>query len=192
MNGLIVGPKEYAHAAGDGFMNPLGWSIAHVACKFGDIDMLEMCTPQELNHQTYEGHTPANYCVQHETPWCLQWLVEHGADVTMPDFAGLTPEETIWRNPRLHNNEMEWCFQAIRGELTDKNSQKAQEYRLIKHRPPAPDPMVTEKLDREMLKLRKYWFNTGEYKFTYKVPSPQELAERQLDLPSSKVVKEEV
>lgn len=191
MSGMIVGPKEYIHAAGDGFMNPIGWSIAHVACKFGDIDILEMCTTQELSHQTYEGQTPANYCVQHGTPWCLQWLVEHGADVTTPDLSGLTPEETIWRNPRLHNNEMEWCYQAIRGELSEKNSQKAQEYRLVKNRPPAPDPMVTEKLDRDMLKMRKYWFSTGSYRFRYTAPSPQELARRPRDLPSSKVVRQE-
>lgn len=190
-NGIIVGPKEYMYSSGDGFMNPIGWSIAHVACKFGDIDLLEMCTPEELNHQTYEGHTPANYCVQHGTSWCLQWLYEHNADTTTADFAGLTPEETIWRNPRLHNNEMEWCYQALRGELTEKNSVKAQEYRLIKNRPPAPDPTVTEKLDRDMLKLRKFWYNTGDCKCTYTVPSAEELADRPLDLPSSKVVREE-
>lgn len=187
-SGMSLSAKDFHQAAGDGFMNPLGWTIAHVACKFGDIDMLEMCTPEELNSQSYEGHTPASYAIQHGTPWCLQWLVEHGADTTTPDYAGLTPEETIWRNPRLHNNEMEWCFQAIKGELSEKNSQKAQEYRLVKHRPPVPDASVTEKLDRDMLKLRKYWFNSGDYKFTYQVPSPQELAARPvLDLPSSKV-----
>ena len=24
------------YAAGDGFVNPLGWSDAHIACKYGD------------------------------------------------------------------------------------------------------------------------------------------------------------
>jgi [acyl-carrier-protein] S-malonyltransferase len=125
--------------------------------------------------------------VQHGTPWCLQWLLDHGADVALPDYAGLTPEETIWRNSRLHNNEMEWCFQAVRGELTEKNSQKAQEYRLVKNRSTANDKSVTEKLDREMLKMRKFWFNTGDYKLPYIAPTPEELAGRPLDLPSSKV-----
>lgn len=185
--GILMGPKDYMHSCGDGLANPLGWSLAHVACKWGDIDLLEMCTFEELNHQTNEGHTPANYCVQHGTPWCLQWLVEHEADVTTPDHTGRTPEDMIWRNPRLHNNEMEWCFEALKGELSQKNSIKAQEYRLVKHRPPVPDPLVVEKLDRDMLKLRKYWFNTGDYVMPYKVPTPKELAARPLDLPSSKV-----
>jgi len=192
MNGIVVNPKDYYHAAGDGYMNPMGWSIAHVACKFGDIEMLDMCTPEELSHPTYEGHTPAHYAVQHGTPWCLQWLSEHGADVTSPDYAGLTPEETIWRNPRLHNNEMEWCFQAIRGELTEKNAVKAQEYRLVKFRCAGHDKSVTEKLDREMLKMRKFWYGTGEYKFQYNRFSPEDLAKIPLDLPSSKVFREEM
>jgi hypothetical protein len=25
------------YTAGDGFVNPLGWSIAHIACKYGDV-----------------------------------------------------------------------------------------------------------------------------------------------------------
>lgn len=30
-------PQDYMYTAGDGFVNPLGWSIAHVACKYGDV-----------------------------------------------------------------------------------------------------------------------------------------------------------
>ena len=29
------------YAAGDGFVNPLGWSDAHVACKYGDVRIPE-------------------------------------------------------------------------------------------------------------------------------------------------------
>lgn len=187
-NGMIGHPKEYMHSAGDGYLNPLGWSIAHVACKFGDIDILEMCTMEELNHQNYEGYTPASYAVQHGTSWCLQWLVEKGADFETPDNTGLTPTDLIWRNPRLHSVEMEWMFQAITGELNEKNSIKAQEYRLTKLRCNGNDPIVTAKLDRTMLKMRKFWFNQGDYEMTYPRPSKEEMENKPLDLPSSKVV----
>lgn len=29
------------YTAGDGFVNPQGWSIAHVACKYGDAGSLD-------------------------------------------------------------------------------------------------------------------------------------------------------
>lgn len=188
-NGMVAHPKSYMHSAGDGLLNPLGWSIAHVACKFGDMDMLQMCSMEELNHPTYEGHLPAHYCVQHGVPWCLQWLVDKGCDTESPDASGLSPEEMIWRNPSLQNQEMEWLFQALKGEFTDKLSEKAQEFRLTKMRCNANDPLVTAKLDREMLKMRKYWYNTGDHQMTYPRPSKQEMEDKALDLPSSKVAK---
>ena len=30
------------YAAGDGFVNPLGWSDAHIACKYGDVGGLRL------------------------------------------------------------------------------------------------------------------------------------------------------
>ena len=33
------------YTAGDGFVNPLGWSIAHIACKYGDVMVLELTHP---------------------------------------------------------------------------------------------------------------------------------------------------
>ena len=33
------------YTAGDGFVNPLGWSIAHIACKYGDVMVLEHTHP---------------------------------------------------------------------------------------------------------------------------------------------------
>lgn len=188
-NGIIVGPKEYMYMAGDGFTNPLGWSVGHVGAKYGDIGILEMCTMEELNRPNIDGCTPATYCVQYGCPWALQWMVEKGADTTTPDLNGLTPEDHIWRNGRLHNPEMEWCFQALKGDLTEKNSIKAQEYRLIKHRAPGNDPLVTEKLDKEMKKMRKFWFNMGEWEMPYPIPTAEERAEMPMDLPVSKVTK---
>lgn len=37
--------KDYMYTAGDGFVNPLGWSIAHIACKYGDVMVLEHTHP---------------------------------------------------------------------------------------------------------------------------------------------------
>uniref|UniRef100_A0A7R9ZVC8 Malonyl-CoA:ACP transacylase (MAT) domain-containing protein n=1 Tax=Pyrodinium bahamense TaxID=73915 RepID=A0A7R9ZVC8_9DINO len=189
-NGVLVGPKEYMYMAGDGFTNPMGWSVAHIAAKFGDVSILEMATEEELNRPDVQGQTPANYAVQYGTPWCLQWMVEKGVDTTTPDLGGHTPEDTIWRTPRLHNAEMEWIFQALKGELTEKNNIKSQEYRLVKNRAPGLDPMVTERLDKDMKKLRKYWFNMGDYEIPYSI-IPEDFLNRPLDLPLAKVVKPE-
>jgi len=189
-NGILVGPKEYMYMAGDGFTNPMGWSVGHVGAKYGDVGLLEMCTEEEMNRPSLAGETPASYCVQYGTPWALQWLVEKGADTTSPDMNGVTPEDTIWRTPRLHNNEMEWMFQAAKGELTEKNSAKAQEYRLVKTRSPGLDATVAARLDKDMRKLKKYWFSTGEFEIPYS-SIPAEILERPLDLPVSKVQKAE-
>mmetsp|Transcript_148571 Transcript_148571/g.370209 ORF Transcript_148571/g.370209 Transcript_148571/m.370209 type:complete len:556 (-) Transcript_148571:119-1786(-) len=186
-NGIIVGPKEYMYTAGDGFVNPLGWSIAHIGAKFGDVSIFERCTEEELSRQTVEGMTPASYCVQYGVPWCLQWLVEHGADVTTPDVNGFSPEAHIWKCDTLHTVEQEWLFSALKGELTEKNSIKAQEYRLVKNRPSGIDAMVAERLDKDMMKLRKFWYGTGDYQLPYLPPSQEELEQRPLDLPVSKV-----
>mmetsp|Transcript_17567 Transcript_17567/g.55324 ORF Transcript_17567/g.55324 Transcript_17567/m.55324 type:complete len:555 (-) Transcript_17567:137-1801(-) len=189
-NGVLVGPKDYMYMAGDGFTNPMGWSIAHVGAKFGDVGILEMATEEELNRPSVEGQTPASYAVTYGTPWCLAWMVEKGVDTTTPDLNGFTPEDTIWRTSRLHNTEMEWCFQALKGELTEKNSIKSQEYRLVKNRAPGLDPMVTERLDKSMKMLRMYWYNMGDFEVPY-ATIPEEILNRPLDLPSSKVAKVE-
>jgi len=184
-NGIVAGPKEYMYTAGDGFVNPLGWSIAHVGAKHGDVAILERATEEELSRQNVEGMTPASYSAQFGTSWCLQWLVENGADVTTPDINGVTPEDHIWRNPRLHIVEQEWLFSALKGELTEKNSIKAQEYALVKSRAVGADPKVAERLDLNMRKLRKYHYGMGDYELAYPPPAWDE--ERVLDLPVSKV-----
>jgi len=184
-NGIVAGPKEYMYTAGDGFVNPLGWSIAHVGAKHGDMAILELATEEELSRQNVEGMTPASYSAQFGTSWCLQWFVENGADVTTPDINGVTPEDHIWRNPRLHIVEQEWLFSALKGELTEKNSIKAQEYALVKSRAVGADPKVAERLDLNMRKLRKYHYGMGDYELAYPPPAWDE--ERTLDLPVSKV-----
>lgn len=185
--GRLVSPQDYIYSAGDGFANPLGWTIGHVAAKYGDMDLLNMCTHQELSRPDVQGQTPASYAVQYGTPWCLQALVEKGADTTSAFSAGHSPEHMIQKcSGLLDPVEQEWCMQALRGELTEKNSVKAQEYRLQKHRARGNDPAVTTRLDQDMLKLRKYWFHTGEYEKPY--PVPEQIQERRgLDLPVSYV-----
>jgi len=187
-NGVITGPKEFMYSAGDGMTNPLGWSIAHIGAKYGDISLLEMANEEELSRKNGEGRLPAHYCVMYSSPWCLQWLVEKGADTTSKDNDGHSPEESIWCTPQLHTVELEWMFQALKGELTEKNSLKAQEYLLVKNRASAPDPVVVSRMDKDMAKWRKYWFSTGDYALPYPPPEPEEGAEpKPLDLPSSKV-----
>ncbi|CAJ1369296.1 unnamed protein product [Effrenium voratum] len=185
-NGVVVTAKDYMYTAGDGFVNPLGWSIAHVACKYGDVTILDMCNAEALSRPTSVGDLPAHYCVMYGTPWCLQKLVELGANTTSANNAGDTPETKIWKVKELHATEQEWLFQALRGDLAEKNSVKAQEYNLVKRRCLGNDPVVTERLDKDLLKQRKYLFGTGEYEKPY--PVPEQLRQR-LDLPLSKVEK---
>jgi len=115
-SGQVVGPKDYMYSAGDGFCNPMRWSIAHVGTKFGDVSILARATEEELSRQDCYGATPAVYCVQHGTAWCLQWLYEHGANTTLPDAEGKTPEDHIWLSKNdLHVSQQEWMFAALRG-----------------------------------------------------------------------------
>ncbi|OLP87520.1 Malonyl-CoA-acyl carrier protein transacylase, mitochondrial [Symbiodinium microadriaticum] len=198
-NGIVTGPKDYMYAAGDGFVNPLGWSDAHIACKYGDVTMLERSTPEALSRPTSMGDLPAHYAVMYGMPWCLAKLVELGADTMTPNNAGDTPETKIWRRReslqggRQHAgfdvaDEGETCYYAgiaLKGELSEKNSVKAQEYHLVKHRAMGNDPVVTERLDKDLLKARKYKFGLGEYVKPYEVP--EHIKQRPLDLPLSKV-----
>lgn len=186
-SGVIVSAKDYIHAAGDGLVNPMGWSIAHVGAKFGDISILEKATHEELNRQTVEGMTPAQYCVQHATPWCLQWLVRQGVDTNIRDVNGCTAEDLITRLPGLDVVEKEWLSQALKDELNEKNSLKAQEYSLVKQRASGADPIVTERMDMNMDKYRKHLFGIGDVGPPYVPPVTKDHPEYILDLPISKV-----
>lgn len=184
-SGRLVGPKEFMYAAGDGFCNPMRWSIAHIGAKFGDVSLLARSTEEELSRQDSQGMTPASYAVQFGTAWCLQWLVEHEADTETPDINGCTPEDHIWsRKSDLDATQQEWLFAALKGELNEKNNLRAQEYLLVKKRVSAVDDVVVERMDQNMAKLRKYWFDTGDYELPYSLPPA---AERKFDLPISKV-----
>lgn len=189
-SGISVTPDAYAYACLngtlDGLTNFLGWGPAHIACMYGNMDMLKACNEQELNAQTFNGETPAWYAVRYGTPWCLQWLVEHGADTTTPDLNGNTPQQLIFLNNRNDGVEMEWLEAAIKGELTDKKNQQAQEYKLKKWRFEGLDDKAEDWLDKNKAKQRKHLYKTGDFPDPYPLPSPEELWAK-MDLPRSTI-----
>jgi [acyl-carrier-protein] S-malonyltransferase len=187
-SGIYIDVKDYCYACNsgalDGLSNYIGWGPGHIAAMFGDLDMLQSCSEEELNAQTANGETPAYYSVRYGSPWCLQWLVEHGADVTTPAANGYTPEQLIWVNNRNHNSEMEWLEAAMKGELTDKKNMQAQEYKLKRWRAEGIDPLAEEFLDKNRLKQRMHMYKTGDYKMPYELPSSEECLAK-MDLPRS-------
>lgn len=198
-SGVFVGVKDYAYACTDsgtgtsldGLGNHLGWSPSHVAAMYGDMEMLESCSPAEVNAKDVTGKTAAHHAVDMGMSWVLQWLQEKGCDTTSaalcPDRCLHTPEELIWANSRNHNNEMAFLDQALQGELNDKKAQEAQEYKLKKWRPENLDPILNEFLDKTMLRQRMFWFKTGDFQMPYPMPTDEEVRAK-LDLPASKVV----
>jgi [acyl-carrier-protein] S-malonyltransferase len=187
-SGIYIDVKDYCYACNsgslDGLTNYIGWGPGHIATMFGDMDMLQSCSEEELNAQTANGETPAYYAVRYGSPWCLQWLVEHGADVTTPAANGYTPEQLIWVNNRNHNSEMEWLEAAMKGELTDKKNMQAQEYKLKRWRAEGIDPLAEEFLDKNRLKQRLAFYKTGDFKIPYELPSSEECIAK-MDLPRS-------
>mmetsp|Transcript_23615 Transcript_23615/g.50220 ORF Transcript_23615/g.50220 Transcript_23615/m.50220 type:complete len:561 (-) Transcript_23615:177-1859(-) len=189
-SGIYIDTKDFAYASLsgslDGLTNYVGWGLGHIACMFGDMEMLQACSEAELNAQTTNGETPAYYAVRYGSPWCLQWLVEHGADVTTPAINGYTPEQLIFINNRNHNTEMEWLEAAMKGELTDKKNMQAQEYKLKRWRAEGLDGYAEERLDKEKLKQRMCMYKLGDFKMPYELPTEEE-CRLKMDLPWSTV-----
>lgn len=197
-SGVFVSTKDYAYCctdlgtgtALDGIGNVLGLGPAHVAGSFGDMEMLESCTPAEINARDVSGKTTAHYAVDNGMSWICQWLAEKGADTTSEAFLAdkqlHSPEELIWLNARNHDNEMAFLDQALKGELTDDKSTAAQEYKLGRWRPDNLDPLVVEALDEQKLMQRKLFYNTGSICMPYPMPTAAESAAK-MDLPSAAV-----
>mmetsp|Transcript_6685 Transcript_6685/g.17039 ORF Transcript_6685/g.17039 Transcript_6685/m.17039 type:complete len:560 (+) Transcript_6685:101-1780(+) len=189
-SGIYIEPQDFAYAAVsgamDGLTNFLGWGPGHIACMYGDLQMLQACSEVELNAQTMNGETPAYYSVRYGTPWCLQWLVEHGADTSSPAHDGLSPEKLISINNRNHNVEVEWLEAAMKGELTEKKNVQAQEYKLKRWRAEGLDALAEDLLDKKKLVQRWYSYKTGDYKMPYELPTFEETMEKS-DLPRSQV-----
>jgi len=189
-SGVYIEGKDFSYAtmsgALDGLTNFCGWGPAHIACIFGDMDMLQSCTEAELNAVTANNETPAWMAVRYGNPWCLQWLVENGCDVTTPDVNGYTPEHLCLFNNRNDNVEIDWLEMAYKGELHDKNMLKAEEYKLGRWRCEGLDKWAEKNLDNNKALHRWYMYKTGDYKQPYLLPSNEEVLEK-VDLPRSQI-----
>jgi len=193
-SGVFIDAADFAYSAMkpesgtslDGVGNHHGWGPAHIAARFGDMEMLEVCTDAQLSQPTHSGDTPAHYAVEVGHAWVLQWLYERGADTTSANNLGYTPEELIWVNSRNHSVEMEWLEQAIKGELVDKKLLQSQEYKLKRWQPEGMDPVVAGFLEKNKELQRKFMYKAGDYPSPYIIPGDDEVRERQ-DLPSSLV-----
>lgn len=199
-SGITVGVKDYAYAstdrgtgtALDGIGNHLQNSPAHIAAQYGDMEMLESCTPSQLNARDVNGKTTTHYAMDAGTSWVVQWLAEKKCDITSEALLGdkrmHPPEDLIYINSRLHTKEMEWLDLALKGELSDKKSQEAQEYKLVRWRQESLDPIVTEFLDNAHTKLqqRMHFYKTGDFQMPYPMPTDAEIRAK-MDMPTAKV-----
>jgi [acyl-carrier-protein] S-malonyltransferase len=199
-SGVMIECKDYAYActdrgtgtALDGLGNHIGFASSHVAAMYGDMEMLESCKPAELNARDVNGKTAAHYAVDSGASWVLQWLVEKGCDTTsealLQDKKMHSPQDLIWMNTRNSNKEMEWLDQALKGELTDKQSQEAQEFKLKKWRQESLDPICEEFLDSAgtKLKQRMHFYRLGDFQMPYPMPTDEEVRAK-YDLPAAKV-----
>merc|ERR1740123_167014 len=189
-SGVFIGPKDYSYAclsgALDGLNNFSGWNPAHIACMFGDMEMLQSCTEAELNGRTANGETPAWFAVRYGNAWCLQWLVQNGYDVTTPDLNGYTPEQLVHFNNRNHPVEVDWLDGAFKGDLPDKKMQQAQEYKLTRWRFEGLDKWAEQNLDNNKAKHIYHQYKTGAFKLPYDLPSVEEVRDK-MDIPRSQV-----
>mmetsp|Transcript_32161 Transcript_32161/g.60051 ORF Transcript_32161/g.60051 Transcript_32161/m.60051 type:complete len:569 (+) Transcript_32161:113-1819(+) len=197
-SGIFVEVKDYAYAgtdggsgtALDGIGNILGWTPAHVAAMYGDMEMLEACAPAELNGKDVNGKTAAHSAVDHGVAWILQWLVEKGCDTTSEALLAnkqmCSPEELIYMNSRNGTQEMGWLEMSLKGELTDKKSQECQEFKLKKWRCENMDPIFNDYLDKIKVVQRMHFYKTGDYQMPYCLPTDEEVRSK-LDLPAAKI-----
>jgi len=189
-SGMYIDVKDYAYAclsgALDGLENFHGWGPAHIACMYGDMEMLQSCTQAELDMKNANGETPAWYAVRYGSPWCLQYLIEMGADTVSAAIDGYTPEQLNFVNNRNQNVEIEWLEAAFKGELTDKKLNQATENKLKRWRAEGLDNMAQEFLDKNKMKQRWHMYKNGDYKLPYELPSADECRAK-MDLPRSTV-----
>merc|ERR1712046_316283 len=62
----------------------------------GGFSMLSKATEDEINSQDFtEGWTPLHWAVLSDNPKGVIWLLKHGADKTIKDFAGRTAEDLV-------------------------------------------------------------------------------------------------
>jgi [acyl-carrier-protein] S-malonyltransferase len=199
-SGIFIDNKDYAYTctdpssgtALDGIGNHMGYGVAHIAAMYGDMEILESCSPSELNARDVNGKTAAHFAAESGASWIMQWLVEKGCDTTsgalLQDKRLHSPQEVVYMNSRNHQKEIDWLDKALLGELTDKQSQEAQEYKLKRWRSESLDPIVEEFLDADATKLKQryHFYRMGDFQMPYPMPTDEEVRAK-LDLPTSRV-----
>mmetsp|Transcript_57596 Transcript_57596/g.100774 ORF Transcript_57596/g.100774 Transcript_57596/m.100774 type:complete len:207 (-) Transcript_57596:87-707(-) len=81
--------------------NYTGLNVAHVGAQCTDFEgqgfsMMEKATPAEINAQDFkEGWTPLHWAVLCDNPKAVIWLLKHGADRDIEDFAGRKAEDMV-------------------------------------------------------------------------------------------------
>merc|ERR1712216_190393 len=172
--------------------NHLQFSPSHIAALYGDMEMLQACSPAELNARDVNGKTAAHYCAYAGSPWCLEWLVEKKSDTTseamLQDKKMHSPEELIYMNTRNEQKMIEWLELALKGEFPDKKRAEMEDYKLKKIQQENLDPIIQEFVDgadhKRMLKM--YLWKIGDYQLPYPQPTDEEVRAR-LDLPTARV-----
>merc|ERR1719183_2458109 len=196
-SGIMIDNKDYAYActdravgtALDGLGNHLQFSPSHIAALYGDMEMIQACSPAELNARDVNGKTAAHYCADSGSPWVLQWLVEKKCDTTseamLQDKKMHSPEELIYMNTRNDIKTVEWLELALKNELPDKKMLESQEYKLKKMQQESLDPIVLEFADSAPHKLmqRMFLWKLGDYQLPYPQPTAEEVRAK-YDLPT--------
>merc|ERR1712232_98485 len=79
----------------------MGHNVAHIGAQCGEFEgqgfkMLEKATDDEINAADFtEGWTPLHWAVLADNPKAVIWLLKHGADPEMKDFAGRTAKDLV-------------------------------------------------------------------------------------------------
>jgi [acyl-carrier-protein] S-malonyltransferase len=163
---------------------------AHIAALFGDVSLLKSSGSQALSAPDAQGDTPAHYAVRAGHAWVLQCLSEAGADVKSKNKDNKSPEDLIFHIRELDDKEKLWLASALEGNLSEKESIKAQEYRIKNDRPRNIPAEIQDLVEQPewYLRLRKFHYGTVDWddlkEVKFKPPPPEEsLAKR--DLPRS-------
>lgn len=188
--GRPVAVRDYAYSSkqglNDGMTNQVGQSAAHIAASFGDLPMMQMLSPEEINARNFFGETPAHIAAEVGFSWVLQWLVENNHDTTSPNNAGWTPDDLIYMSSRLHNCERIWCAAAMKRELTDKKIDEAMNYKIQRMNKSIEEPCekIVEHFNESRENHKWELFRSGSATIPYEIPGPD--AARK-DLVSSRV-----
>ena len=91
--------KDYMYTVGDGFVNPLGWSIAHIACKYGDVMVLELTQGQDLRRNSMKDFVGME-CLMEQ--WKFSWKLWR--------FQYISTRSLNFSNANGHHSNSRSCF----------------------------------------------------------------------------------